>query len=298
MRIARVLLVIISMLAFGLFGCGGGEVDENVIRMGFAPSEDSAMIEDEAEQMAVLLEERLGMKVKVNVLPSYSTMVAALASDNLDFAWLPPLTYVQAEDQGVAEVLLKVVRNNNPWYYGAIVVHRDSPYQTIEDLEGKVMAWGDTASFSGHIFPKYSLMQQGIDPDEFFEAQRMLGSHTAVVTNVLNQFVDAGGCYSNSLTGDDGAWTQRIPNPEDQEKFRVLLYTDPIPGDTFSVRKKYAAENPEMVTKMKQIMIDLTTDPEGKEIMDRLYHVQELIDATSADYDIVRKATAKVLEGK
>lgn len=297
MRMSKIVLMALAVIALQLSGCGGGAEDseELVIRMGFAPSEDSQLIQDEAKRMAEIIEEKTGLKVKVNVLPSYSTMVAALQSDNLDFAWLPPLTYVQARNAGVARVLLKVVRNNNPWYYGAIVVHKDSEYQTIEDLEGKVIGWGDTTSFSGHIFPKYSLMKMGIDPDEFFAAQRYLGSHTAVVTNVLNKNIDAGGCYSNNLEGDDGAWTQRLQDPEDQKQFRVLLYTDPIPGDTFSVRKAFAEENPGIVKQMVELMKSLPTDPDGMEVMDKLYHVQELIEAEDSDYDVVRDATKEVI---
>lgn len=287
---------LILIVALGS-ACGPAEVkDENTIRIGFAPSEDSEIIQEEAKNFAALLEKKTGYKVKVNVLPNYATMVASLQSDHLDFAWLPPLTFVQAEKNGAAEVLLKVVRNNNPYYYGAIVVRTDSDIQNVEELEGKSIAWGDITSFSGHIFPKYSLIKKGIYKKDFFSSERHMGNHHAVLVNVINGQVDAGACFSNSIDGSDGAWTQLLKDAEDQKKIRVILYTDPIPGDTFSVRSAFKKEFPEKTEKIAKIIQNLTEDPEGKGILFRLYHIDRLDTATSQEYDIVRSATAEVLK--
>ena len=295
---ATSLLTILTIFISTGLACAPAEVqeDEDVIRIGFAPSEDSEIIQEEAKNFAALLEEKTGYKVKVNVLPNYATMVASLQSDHLDFAWLPPLTFVQAEDNGAAEVLLKVVRNNNPYYYGAIVVRTDSDIQTVEDLKGKSIAWSDIVSFSGHVFPKYALIKKGLYSKDFFSSERHMGNHHAVLVNVINGQVEAGACFSNSTDGSDGAWTQLLKDPEDQKKVRVILYTDPIPGDTFAVRKSFKEANPEKTEKITSLIQSLTEDPVGKGILFRLYHIEKLDPATSEDYQVVREATSVVLK--
>lgn len=295
MRAGITIIFIFAMSAF-MLSCNMAEDDRFTITMGFAPSEDAQAIDEQAKELAALIEERTGYRVKTKVLANYAFMVAALETDDIDFAWLPPKTYTQAEDAGVARVLLKVVRNNHPWYYGAIVVRSDSDIQTPEDLRGKEIAWGDTTSFSGHVFPKYKLMESGLYSDDFFKVERNLGNHLAVVLSVLNGDVDAGACFANNTDGDDGAWTQLIKDPEKQKQFRVVLYTDPIPGDTFSVRTEFAEEHPEIVKEIKKLMVELPADPEGSKIMDELYHVQALTDAEPEDYQVVRKASKAIIE--
>jgi phosphonate transport system substrate-binding protein len=275
--------------------CPGNARQPGEIVMGFVPSEDAELVTVEMQKLTDILERKTGIPIRPVISSNYDVLVAAMRTGAVQFAWLPPFAYVQAEDEGVAHVLLKAVRQGNPWYYGAIIVRADSPYHKIEDLRGKTIAWGDIKSFSGHIYPKSEIIKMGIDPDKFFGAQRFLMNHPAVVVAVFNNQVDAGAVFSNNTDGNNGAWTQLLRDPKDQAQIRVLLYTPPIPGDTVSVSTQYFAEHPDRTQKIMNAILHLNEDPEGNRILMTIYHIEAMVLAKPEDFQVVRQAAQLVL---
>ncbi|RYG06476.1 MAG: phosphate/phosphite/phosphonate ABC transporter substrate-binding protein, partial [Chitinophagaceae bacterium] len=104
------------------------------------------------------------------------------------------------------------------------------------------------------------LTKEKIDPDTYFNKQVYAGSHDALVLSVLNGTVDAGATFSNDPEGKEGSWHQYLKNPADRAKIKMIYITDPIPGDTFSTTEKFAKQNPAMVEKTKQLLIDMAKD--------------------------------------
>lgn len=266
----------------------------DLVVMGFAPSLDEEIVQEHGDKLAEILTAKTGIPIKAYVTNEYSALVTAMETGQVDVAWLPVLPLVQAEERAGAVVLLKAVRNNNPFYYGAIIVNENSPYYELEDLRGVTIAWGDPTSTSGHIFPKNGLIRMGIDPDGFFSDQLHTGSHDAVLRAVLTEQVDAGAVYSNDTEGDDGAWTQLL-RPEDQKKIRPIWYTDPIPGDTLAVSGSFWAGRHAEAVALKDAIMSLHDDPEGARILMDLYHIEKMIPATTYDFDVVRAAAGNVL---
>lgn len=292
--------IITAALAFAFVvlavSCCPNTFVEGQIVMGFVPSEDAEVVQEQMVKMVGILTEMTGIPIKPVLTPNYNILVDAIRVGEVQVAWMPPLAYVQAEDEGIATVVLKAVRRGNPWYYGAIIVRKDSGINDIQDLRGKSIAWGDIKSFSGHIYPKAALIKQGIDPDRFFGTQRHLKSHPAVVISVFNGDLDAGGCFSNNTDGTDGAWTQTLKDPEKYNQIKVLLYTPPIPGDTVAVATEYMADHPTDADKIVRAIFHLNDHPVGKKILMDIYHIERLVLAKPADYQVVRDAAKLVIE--
>ena len=85
-----------------------------------------------------------------------------------------------------------------------------------------------------------------------------------------------------------------LKDPEKVKQIKVLYVTDPITGDTMATTKKFMRENPEIVSKTKQLLVDMGKDPEGKKLLYALYRMDSMVPAEPKDYDAVRDA-AKVL---
>ena len=270
--------------------------EKKEIVMGFNPAENAEVVEARSKVFLNWVEKKSGLKIKTFVSMDYTALVEALRSGRVDFAWLPPFSYVKAEQIAHATVLLKVIRHGKATYYSAIITRADKPYNKVEDLKGKNIAWVDPSSTTGHIIPKASLIiKKGIDPDTFFHKQIFAGAHDAVVLSVINGTVDAGATYLNDAEGKDGSWNLYLKSPEDRKKIKILFISDPIPSDTLATSQKFLKENPETVKLTVKTLIDMTKDPEGKKIIQDLYHVDGLEKATSKDFDPVRNA-AKVLK--
>lgn len=264
------------------------------IVMGFNPAENVEVVESNGKALSEYFQKKTGLKVKTFIATDYTALIEALRSGQIDFAWLPPFSYVKAEEIAGGEVLLKAVRKGRSVFYSAIFTRIDRPYKTIEDLKGKNIAWVDPTSASGHIFPKANLMvKKKIDADKFFNKQIFAGGHDAVVLAVLNNTVDAGATFVNDPEGKEGAWSQLFKGDE-KNKVKTLFVTDPIPGDSMATSKKFREANPDIVKKTTELIQSMSKDEEGKKILYALYRIDSMIPAKSSDYDPLRKA-AKLL---
>jgi phosphonate transport system substrate-binding protein len=265
----------------------------HTVVMGFNPAENADTTELNGKRFAAYYQEKTGYPVKTFIATDYTALIEALRSGQIDFAWLPPFSFVKAEQVAGARVLLKAVRHGRAVYYSAIITRSDNPYRRIEDLKGKNVAWVDPSSTSGHIFPKAALIvHKKIDPDSFFARQVFAGSHDALVLAVLNGTVDAGATYCNTPDGGDGAWDLYLKTPEERKKIRVLFVSDPIPGDTLATSARFIAQYPDIVEKTDRLLLAMGNEPAGKKILDSLYHIDSMAPAKSSDYDPVRAAAS------
>ncbi len=263
--------------------------DEVII--GFTPSENADVVETNSKAFSAYYKEKTGKSVKTFIATDYAALIEALRSSRVDFAFLPPFSFVKAEKFADAKVLMKSVRKGRDVFYSAIITRNDKGIKSLEDLKGKNIAWVDPSSTSGHVFPKAGLItKKKLDPDKFFGKQIYAGGHDAAVLAVLNGSVDAAATYVNDKAGTDGSWT-----PLDKEKkIQVVFVTDAIPADTMATSNKFAAANKELVDLTVKLLGDMGKDEKGRKILTDLYRVDGMKPATSKDYDIVR-AAAKVV---
>jgi phosphonate transport system ATP-binding protein len=279
-------------LALLVCACGigpGGSAPKRKIVIGLNPSEKSENVQRNARVLAKLIEDRVGMPVEMFVAQDYTGLVLALRSRNIDFAFFAPLSYVFAEREADARVLLKAERKGRPYYFGSIIVNADSSYRTLADLKGRTIAWVDPTSASGYLFPKAALIEAGIDPEKHFSQQTFAGGHDAVILSVINGTIAAGATYSNDTTGESGSWTQ-LGDGAFRGRVRPIFFSRPIPGDNLATSQSMVDEHGEIVEKVRAAVMGLTSDSAGKALMQSMYHVDAMVPATSEDYQPVRDA--------
>jgi phosphonate transport system substrate-binding protein len=187
---------------------GDGDLTEDglpaTLRVGLipniAPEEQQARYEPFGDH----LEEQLGVDVELFVASDYAGVVAALAGERIDLAYLGGLTYVQAEQQVPLTPLVTEVdeQTGTTRYISAIVVPDDSPYQDIDDLiaGGGTFAFGDVSSTSGSLYPRIMLTDAGVDCDQQrvdqcppLERVYFTGGHDAAALAVVGGDADAAG---------------------------------------------------------------------------------------------------------
>jgi phosphonate transport system ATP-binding protein len=287
--VKTLLLLVVCSIAFGACGEVSSTRAKQKIVIGLNPSERSENVQRNARVLAELIERRVGMPVEIFVAQDYTGLVLALRSGTIDFAFFAPLSYVFAEREANARVLLKAERKGRPYYYGAIIVNADSSYRTLADLRGRTIAWVDPTSASGYLFPKAALLEAGVDPETYFSQQTFAGGHDAVVLSVVNGTIAAGATFANDTLGVDGSWTQ-LGNGAFVGKIRPIFYSRPIPGDNLATTQTMIDENGAIVERVRRAVMGLTSDSAGKALMQSMYHVDAMIPATSADYQPVRDA--------
>jgi phosphonate transport system substrate-binding protein len=282
---------IISPQQFGPLPCPASAAEKTEITIGLNPAENSESLEANGKRFIEVLKQQAGLRAKTFVASDYTALIEAMRGGRVDFAFLPPFSLVEAEKLADAKVLLKAVRKGKEVFYAGIIVRADKPYQKIEDLKGKSIAWVDPASTSGFIIPKASLLtKKKLAADKFFGKQTYAGSHDAVVLAVMNGTVDAGATWANDPRGEDGAWHLYLKGPAEQKKIRMVFVSDPIPNETMATTGKVARENPALVEKMTKLVQGMGKTEDGRRVLQALYGIDSMVPAKSEEYRPVREA--------
>jgi phosphonate transport system substrate-binding protein len=97
-----------------------------------------------------------------------------------------------------AAVLVGDRYGGRPIHYSDVIVHRDSPIASIQDLRGCTWAYNDPWSHSGYTVTLYTLVQRGIRPGTFGQVVQA-GFHERSIRLVAGGQVDASAIDSQVL---------------------------------------------------------------------------------------------------
>jgi len=123
-----------------------------------------------------------------------SSQFTAVAAQDLDFTTTNPLAAEQVRRLYGTRFLVTHSRpGNGAEFAGLIIVHRDSPLQTLADLRGqRVACVNKQTAAAGCVFQIKHLLNQGIDPEQDLGEFLENGSQDNIVLAVLNGSLDAG----------------------------------------------------------------------------------------------------------
>lgn len=173
------------------------------LNLGVITSENQADRMDRWQHVADYLSQALGVKVTVRQASDYAGVIEAMKAKKVELGYFGPASYAKAwiVTGGKVEPLVSHTdQEGNTGYYSALVVKKDSPFASVQDLKGKNLALADPNSTSGHQAPRYFLGKQGIDIDKFFASATFSGSHENSVIGLMNGTFDAAVTWWNSET--------------------------------------------------------------------------------------------------
>jgi phosphonate transport system substrate-binding protein len=231
-RTTYVILFVILVAAFSGIVPRAWAQSKSDLVMGLIPAENNEEIRKTFEPMRAYLEKKLNRHVKMYTATDYSSIIEAMKKKRVDIAFFGPLSYVLAEQEAGAEAFAVGVEGNRKTYKSLFVVPGNSPIKSIQDLQGKSVAFVDPASTSGSLVPSYLVKKAtGKMPQEYFGKLTYAGSHDASELAVKNRSVDA--AADNDITY--ASMIQKgLITPQTN---RVLIESDPIPGSPLVYRK-------------------------------------------------------------
>ncbi|TGE37137.1 phosphate/phosphite/phosphonate ABC transporter substrate-binding protein [Desulfosporosinus fructosivorans] len=289
--ILKKLVLVVLSLSILVTGCGQSQsaIKEQTksteaikkIRIGLSPDEDSAAVLLKYQQFVSYLSKKTGLQVEPFVGADYTAVVEALNSGQLDVAWFGPSEYVLATDvvkSGVEAFASAVQAEGTVPYRSIFITRTDSQINGLADMSGKSIAFTDPASTSGHIFGRYSLVQQGYKPDEYFKQLIYSGSHDACLLAVKNKQVDVAVISSRKLPGFIKSGIVA------ENEIKTVFESVEIPEDPITYRKDLPQD---VKDKLKAAFFDstgeLATSLEGTGFA-------KFNSADDKSYDLVRKA--------
>jgi phosphonate transport system substrate-binding protein len=231
---------------------------------------------------------RASLSLKMVQDGSYVEVLERLKLGKVDVASLGSLPYVIGHDDFGLELLAAPMVNGKTVNHSLIIVHADSPATSLEDLRGQIFGFCDPLSFSGKLVPAYMLAQIDETPGAFFEDYSYTQSHDKTIEAVARKLIDAGAV-------DGLVWEgyNRL-HPGISSKTKVIKKSDPYGIPPVVVRPGL---EPRLKRKIKEILLDMHNNEEGKAILQGLM-VDRFVEIDDSAYDSIRRVKAFLTERK
>ena len=158
-----------------------GIEEKPIFKIGAIPDQNATELNRNMEGMAKYLSEKTGLRVEYVPSVDYAALVMAFERDEMQLVWFGGLTGVQARNAAPGSEAI-AQRPRDAEFQSVFIVQKDLGITKSEDLKGKTITFGSESSTSGHLMPRYLLMEAGIDPINDFNGQpNFSGSHDKTI---------------------------------------------------------------------------------------------------------------------
>jgi phosphonate transport system substrate-binding protein len=170
-----------------------------------------------------------------------------------------------------------IARPAGPGIRGQIVVAEDSAIRTLQDLDGKSVAFSTPDGMAGYWLPMDALLKAGVQAKPVFS-----GSHQSSLTLASRKEVAAAGVNDTVLD----AFTQRTGT-----KYRVLWTSKTYNDLCIMAHPRVSKEKVEAV---KAALVNMLKDPQGRKILEASAGVLQsddelgFVPSSSRDYEDYR----------
>jgi phosphonate transport system substrate-binding protein len=290
-------VIILAILVFSLAACGqkdtkasAGKKDttttKEVFKIGAIPDQNAAFLDKGMTAMAEYLSKKTGMKVEFVPSVDYAALVTGFQRGEIHMAWFGGLTSVQARNL-VPDAESIVQRPNDAEFHSVFITQPGTGINKLDDLKGKSFTFGSESSTSGHLMPRYYLMEAGIDPIKDFDGKpNFSGSH-----DTTYKLIESGAFKAGAL--NESVWQAAVKEGKvDTNKVKVF-YTTPSfydynwtmnsnVDDVFGKGSK---------KKVKDALLSFTGDQ--KDIAD-LFQTDKFIETNNDNYKKIEKVAKEL----
>jgi len=179
----------------------------------------------------------LGVDIEWREATDYAGVIEALKARKIELAWFGPASFARAwivTDGNAEPLAAEIDKDGGFGYFGVIIVKKDSPFKSVDDLKGKRFGFADPNSTSGHQAPRYFLGEAGYDVDQYFGATTFSGSHENSVKMLYDGQFDA---VATWWTNEKKSNMSRMEEKGMIEpgQYRIIWKSPRLPSDPFTV---------------------------------------------------------------
>jgi len=230
--------------------------------------------------VAAYLAKETGMKVEYTPVTDYAAVVEGLAAKKVDLARLGGFTFVQARLR-TGNAIPIAQRAEDEKFTSKFIASTASGIKGLGDLKGKNFTFGSVSSTSGHLMPRFFLLENKINPEKDFKRMAFSGAHDATALQVESGKVEAG--VLNASVWDKLVQEKKV----DTSKVKVIWTTPPYFDYNWTVRGDL---DPVLVKKLTAAFLQLDPkNPAHKELLD-LQRASRFIAAKPENYKGIERA--------
>ncbi len=250
------------------------ESSPSLLRFAIVPQQSPRELAKRWGPIIQYISERANVPLQFQTANSLTTYQQEMKAGVYDIAFINAYYYVAFSKEAGYKVF---AQEKDAKFISIMVVRKDSPVQTIEELNGKQLAFpGPTAVTS--LLANTHLKARNVH----FSTNYVL-SMDSVYRAVAKGLFPAG-------LGE--ARTFGSMEPEIRDQLRVLWSADPMPPFTFSAHPRVP---PASLQKIQQAMLAMADDPKGLELL-KAVNMKGFAVAHASEYEAIRKLKLLPLE--
>ena len=278
------LLLIVATLA----GCGFDSNRESgrVLYAGGIPDQDASRLVRRFDGVSQYMSKELGIEVKYIPSVDYAAVVIAFKRGDIHLAWFGGLTGLQARLAAPGSQAI-IQRPRDAEFHSVFIVQANSTAESLQDLRGLTFSFGSESSTSGHLMPRYFLLEAGVNPDEDFKGlPNYSGSHDKTW-----KLVESGAFQAGAL--NEAVWARAVDQEKvDLSKVRVLETTSAYHDYNWSIRGDIDQEfGAGFMQKVKEAFLSMGEDQ--RELLD-LFQTDRFIKTENANYEPIYKVAQRL----
>lgn len=225
------------------------------------------------------ISEKCGRPVQLKQRKTYQEILKLLEVGEIDFAFICSGTYVAAEGEVPIEIIAIPEVRGKHFYNAYIIVHKSSSIKKFKQLRNKSFAFTDPLSNTGYLYPSIRVKELGSGSEKFFKKTIYTNAHDYSIQAVARKIVD--GASVNGLVFD---YIKSL-YPERVKEIVIIETSEPF-GIPPIVVPKFL--NPELKHKLRSVLLEIHTDPVGREILKKL-QIDRFVPPGNTDYSSIRK---------
>ncbi|WP_422048461.1 phosphate/phosphite/phosphonate ABC transporter substrate-binding protein [Shimia sp.] len=229
----------------------------------------AAYVEEEMRGTAVT-------NVRLMVVSSADQMADAIKRNEVDIFIDSPLVAGKVAKMSGAQPFLRRHQETAGPYFSVIIAHVNSGITTLDDLEGKTIAFSEPESSAGFLLPAHIIVQHGLRLREKLnqtqvaeegEVNFVFSSHDKnTIFLIASQRVDA------AATNLDAFQALRAARPGE---YRVIASSAKFPRQVLLHRESL---NPDTLSDVRSVLLGMQESEEGRNVLKKLQNTSAFDD--------------------
>lgn len=213
---------------------------------GIVPQSNGSKLSKLWSPILQYLEKNSDINLRFSTARNIKTFEKRIGSGKYDIVYMNPYHYTVSHKSQGYTAFAKAKKKR---LKGILVVLKDSPYRTINDLDNSELAFPSNA-FAANLVPRAVLSKANLDITEKF-----VSSHDSVYRNIARGRYPAGGGVLRTF---------KNTSPEYSDKLRVLWKSEGYTPHAFAAHPRVPQA---IVEKLQKALLQMENDPQGKVLL-------------------------------
>lgn len=250
-------------------------VQAETLTFGIVPQQSAKKLAKKWTPIFRYLSAKTGDQIRFSTARNIPTFEKRLSEGQYDIAYMNPYHYTVFHRAPGYEAF---ARQKDKKIKGIVVVRKDSPLKTLEELAGQKLAFPSPAAFAASVLPRAQLVNDKIPFKPTY-----VSSHDSVYLNVSKGLFLAGGGVMRTFNNTD---------PAVKAQLRVLWATRTYTPHAFAA---HPSVDKVVIDRLQKALLGMNDDPEGRALL-KTINFKGIQSAENTDWDDVRGLGLNILD--